>query len=758
MHDILAELNPAQREAVSAPDVPVLVVAGAGSGKTRVLTTRVAWLLAEGRAGPGEVLAFTFTNRAAREMRERVERLTVPGRAPRWIGTFHATGARILRRDGLAVGVPPDFSIYDGDDSLRLVKAAMKEAGFDPQQHAPAAARAAISRWKNEGVLPEEAGREAADARAQKLAAVYARYEQALRRNDALDFDDLILRTVLLLEPGAPVQQRYAGRFRHVLVDEFQDTNRLQMVLIKALGQVHGNVFAVGDDDQTIYSWRGACLENMLEFEEVFPGARLVRLEQNYRSTGTILAAANAVIAHNRRRRGKTLWTAGAAGERLRVELALDEEDEAARVSDLIRADLAAGCARADLAVLYRTNAQSRPLEDALRRAGVPYQLVGATAFYERREVRDLLAYLKLIANPRDQVAALRILNVPRRRIGDASAARLAEIAAARGTTLAEAADAPGWLEQALSPAACRRIRAFFAQVAAWRREEPRTTPAELLERIVAETGYLEHLEADDPATAGPRGENVAELINAAHAHVEAAGGGRLAGFLEQVALVADADALGDGEGAVRLMTIHTAKGLEFPVVIVPGCEDGLLPHVSSLDDDAALEEERRLFYVALTRARRRAVLCHARQRRRFGAREACLPSRFLAEIPPALVERGDDGVAAQPAMLTRLLGGPEALRAARAGARARSPARNAGAARTDAASADWRHDISQIEIGFRVGQRVRHPTLGQGVVRRVDGQGDDLMLTIDFSAGRKRLLARFAHLQPAERAGGYDS
>ncbi len=738
MRDILADLNAAQREAVTADDGPWLVVAGAGSGKTRVLTTRVAWLLAERRALPSEIVAFTFTNRAAREMRERVNGLVGEAAAPRWIGTFHATGARLLRRDGAAIGVAPDFTIYDSDDSLRLVKQALQRVGADGSAFTPSPARAQISRWKNDGCTPAEAAGSAADWREAKLAEAYAAYERALRANNALDFDDLILRAVELLEPGSAALARWAGRFRHVLVDEFQDTNRLQFVLVKALSHQHGNVFAVGDDDQSIYGWRGACLENMLEFETHFPGARLIRLEQNYRSTGRILAAANAVIARNRRRRGKNLWTAGEEGDQLALAGVLDEEDEGARLVAIVREEVAHGLARGDVTVLYRTNAQSRALEDALRRADLAYQIVGSTQFYERREVRDLLAYLKLIANPRDEIAALRILNVPRRKIGDATAARLVEAARAGGLTLAEAARSPGLLEAAASAAAARRVRAFFDQVDAWREAEAALAVPELLARIVAETGYREFLRQDEPETADQRLENVDELLNAAYAFAEASDGARLAAFLEQTALVADADALTTEGGVVRLMTIHTAKGLEFPVVVIAGCEEGLLPHAANLDDDDRLEEERRLFYVALTRARRRVHLLHARLRRRLGSRELSLPSRFLAEIPEQLLADDGEGPAAGRLVVRAPFGLGATLGLGREGGRAAAP----GAGRAAPAGPDG--------AGFFPGQPVLHATFGRGVVARIEGEGDDLLVTVDFAEhGRKHLIARFAHLRP---------
>jgi DNA helicase-2/ATP-dependent DNA helicase PcrA len=738
LSDLLAELNSVQREAVEADDGPVLVVAGAGSGKTRVLTTRVAWLLAERGIRPGEILAITFTNRAAREMRERVGHLVGPENTPRWLGTFHAMGARLLRIDGPAIGIQPDFSIYDSDDSLRLVKRVLAQIGADAQQCPPHAVRDRISRWKNAGFSPAEARTEAADWREAKWVEAYEGYAKGLRAANALDFDDLLLRPVELLDPDSPALLKWAGRFRHVLVDEFQDTNRLQLVFVKALSSVHRNVFVVGDDDQSIYGWRGACVENMLEFEEHFAGTRLIRLEQNYRSTGRILAAANGVIAHNRRRKGKTLWTAGAEGDRLTLEQLLDEEDEAARLVDVVRAELGRGLTRGDVVVLYRTNAQSRALEDALRRATVPYQIVGSVQFYERREVRDLLAYLKLTVNPRDDVSAVRIMNVPRRRIGDATVKALQEAAAAGGLTLAEAAGRPGLLDAAVGASACARVRAFFDQVAGWREAAATTPAAELVEKVLADTRYREFLVEDDPATAEGRLENVGELLNAIYAFAESAEEAGLEAFLQETALVSDVDRMQDDGGAVRLMTIHTAKGLEFPVVVVAGCEEGLLPHAANQDDDEGLEEERRLFYVALTRARLRVHLLHARVRRRQGQRELCLPSRYLAEIPADLLERRGEVAQTRPPRLAQLLGLDRPRPAPR-----------------HAASGSVSHGVSeysQEEVAFHVGQQVAHSEFGRGVVARVEGSGHDLMLTVDFEdGGRKHLLPRFAHLRPVD-------
>lgn len=737
----------------------MLVVAGAGSGKTRVLTTRIAHLLRNENVRPAEVLAFTFTNRAAGQMKERVNRYVGAASAPHWIGTFHATGVKILRRDGEAIGIQPNFSIYDSDDSLRLIKRVMGNLDIDVKTFAPNQVRSKISTFKSEDKSPQDVIAEAGDFREEKIAAVYAAYVEGLQTGNSLDFDDLILRTVHLLEEAPAVLEKYAARFRHVLVDEFQDTNPLQLVLVKALSSHHRNIFAVGDDDQSIYSWRGACIENMLRFEEYFPGTTLVRLEQNYRSTGNILEAANAVIAHNKMRKGKNLWTSGEAGEELRSEQVGDEEDEGARVVEIVRAEVAAGLTRGDVTVLYRTNAQSRVLEDTLRRASMPYQIVGATAFYERREVRDLLAYLKLVNNARDAVSALRVLNVPRRRIGNATIGHLSELAAREGLSLGEAAVRSGLMEERLAPSACKRVREFFGMVAGWRAAEPESRVPKLIERMVDEIGYANFLEQDDPETADARNENVAELITAAYAFDEQSDGGNLAQYLEQVALVADADTISDDEGVVRLMTIHAAKGLEFPVVVVVGCEEELLPHVSNLDDPTALEEERRLFYVALTRAEKRVYLLHTRSRRRYGEKMLCLSSRFLGEIPEKVVKRTgelDTAGAGVNEILGNVSGRPSLFSGDVPRHRFRGSGRGSASANhrppLPTGASIFADDISQEEVAFRAGQGVLHPKFGRGVVARVEGTGEDLRITVDFPGGEhKHFLAKFAKLRPLD-------
>jgi DNA helicase-2/ATP-dependent DNA helicase PcrA len=803
VQDILSSLNDAQRGAVTAPDGPVLVVAGAGSGKTKVLTTRIAWLLAERGVHPGGILAYTFTNRAAREMRERVAQGVGEGRAPYWIGTFHSTGLRILRADGVAAGVPGDFTIFDTDDSKKLIKQVLDDLKIDAKQFTPSGARSVISAWKNDDVDPVAALAQARSFVDEKHAAIYAGYEQGLTRCRALDFDDLILRTVHLLERDEAARLKYAERFHHVLVDEFQDTNPLQLVLIKLLSGVHGNLFAVGDDDQSIYSWRGARIENMLAFDEFFPGAVTCRLEQNYRSTGMILDAANAVIANNQRRKGKNLWTAGERGEQLVEEEFLDGEDEASRLVDIVKAELGRGLTRADVTVLYRTNAQSRVLEDALRRAHLPYQIVGSLQFYERKEVRDVLAYLKFIANPADEISLQRIINVPKRQLGDTTVARLMAVASASGLTCGEAASETGLLEAEMSPAVCKRVRAFFTLAAKWRRLAQEAAPLpDLLQQVLKDIGYQEHLDSDDPESAGQRSENVAELVNAAADFHETTGGGSLLQFLEQTALVADADTIRDGEGQVRLMTIHTAKGLEFPVVVLAGCEDDILPHINSAMDEAGLEEERRLFYVALTRAEKRIYLLHAMRRRRFGTYQDALPSRFLSEVPEDLIERRrlNLGYAGGPGATRSMLGGGaggfvERGAARRPGDPVKPTTWSGGTSRSWTGTAGhgggrgfqessatkrvsphewgssnrprpgarpvaghdehrqetWDDDVSQ-EAPYFVGQTVSHGIFGTGSVARVEGVGEDLQVTVDFADyGRKHLNPKFAPLTPLD-------
>jgi DNA helicase II / ATP-dependent DNA helicase PcrA len=724
----LDNLNNRQKEAVTSDDGPMLVVAGAGSGKTRVLTTRITWLLDQQKASPWEILAFTFTNKAAREMKERVIESAGAENAPSWIGTFHATGVKLLRREYEAAGLEQNFVIYDTDDSIRMIRQIMKDLGVDKKQFAPKMIKNKISNWKNDDTDPAQAAEQASDFRDEKVAKVFEKYEQRLRESNALDFDDLILRTVKMLLENENIREKYARKFKYVLVDEFQDTNNLQMMFISMLDSFHKNLFAVGDDDQSIYSWRGAEIENMLGFSDYFPGAGLIKLEQNYRSTGNILNAANSVISNNKNRTGKNLWTDGLAGSLLSQEQLGDEEDEGAKVAEIIQHESDKGRRRGDITILYRTNAQSRVLEDALRRAQIPHQVVGATAFYERREIRDILAYLKLVNNPADIVNLSRIINMPKRKIGDSTVAKLLSLASDNELTPGATAARSGLLESEMPTAACERLRHFFSMIESWRLMQDELSVPKLVEKVVETTGYLGHLEKDDPTTSPARSENISELINSAYAFDEASEGGSLAQFLEQTALTGDADTIEDDQGIVRMMTVHASKGLEFPFVIIVGAEENLMPHFSNLDDEEALEEERRLFYVAITRAEQHLVILHTRMRRKFGQRELCLPSRFLSEIPEELVDVKE--IAIKKPTLSSFLGSSKSK------------------TRSRPTTSVWRDDVSQADGGYYQGQQVAHPSMGQGTIARVEGSGENTKLTIDFSSGgRKHFLAKYAKL-----------
>ena len=722
------DLNPEQRAAVEHPGGPLLVIAGAGSGKTRVLTARVARLLERGTA-PGAVLAFTFTNRAAREMRERIESLVGAEAAVRlWVGTFHATGVRILRREAERLTVPRDFAIYDREDQEGVVRAAIRRLELPEGAFRPGEVIARISDAKNALVSPEAFEHAAVSPHEKRLAELYAIYQAEMRRNGAFDFDDLIAEVVRLFRDHPEVGGRYSRRFEHVLVDEYQDTNHAQFRLVEALASTHRNLFVVGDDDQSIYGWRGADLTNVLEFERSFPGAAVVRLEQNYRSTGNILAAANAVIANNRSRKGKTLWCEREPGPRLRFVLAADETDEARRVRGFLEERVRAGGRYDECAVLYRTNAQSRALETELRLAGIPYEIVGGVAFYQRREVKDLLAYLRLVVNPADAVAFWRVWNTPRRGLGDGVRARVEERMgrdASNPMTALEALMREDGLARGPAAGAAGFLELIRALV------ERRAGPVdELLRMLLRGSGYLEHLDGD-AESASDRRANVEELA-AAVATFAAAGRGSLTDFLAESALVTDADRLEEGADRVLLLTAHNAKGLEFPAVVIAGLEEGLFPHGTANEEDGQLEEERRLFYVALTRARDQVLLSAAAFRRRFTPSGSVAGggrvSRFVDEIPTALLDR-DEPEGAGWSWRGHGDGHPGAP------GRARPHARGPGAGVAVAARAPSHR---------AVGRTVFHEQFGRGVVQDVDGEGHDLKFTVRFAAGMKKVLGRF--------------
>ena len=740
-------LNPQQDAAVRHPGGPLLVLAGAGSGKTRVLTARIAYLIRERGVAPSRIFAVTFTNKAAGEMRARVAALL--GADPRglWIGTFHALSARLLRREAALLGFGPNFTIYDQDDSQSFIKRLLEQRGHSPKAHPPRAIHAIISGAKNRMLLPEELGA-SADGPLERVAAeIYAGLGPALRQANAMDFDDLLLLPLTLFAEHPERLAYWQRRFDHVLVDEFQDTNAAQYRLVKQLATEHRNLCVVGDDDQAIYGWRGADVRHMLTFQQDFPGTTLIKLEQNYRSTQVILDAANGVIAENAHRLGKTLFTAQQGGEPVTLLTAADERDEAEWLAgELSRRAADGDVAYEGMAVLYRTNAQSRPLEEAFRFRGIPYRLVGAVSFYERREVKDVLAYLRLIANPADDEAFARIVNVPRRGIGDASFTPLVRTATQWGKPLLEAARAAERIPD-LRP----NVRAALAGVATLiddlRARHADADPATALEQAVAAVGYAQYL-ADEGAEGVERLENVQELIAGAAAWAETAeddgdeagdeageGGGEkgatlIERYLTQAALVTSADqGTGDPTG-VTLMTVHMAKGLEWPVVTLAGLEDGLFPLARSAGEPGGLEEERRLCYVGLTRAREKLYLSWARTRYRTGRLELSEPSRFLEALPAgALEERSTT---------------PSWDRSAR-GARGGRPPRAAPAA------LDWEVEASQDAPRYAAGERVRHRKFGSGVVRAVSGSGRELKVTVEFddqAIGTKQLLVAYAGLE----------
>jgi DNA helicase-2/ATP-dependent DNA helicase PcrA len=631
---LLESLNPTQLDAVKHTEGPLLILAGAGSGKTRVLTHRIAYLLEEGLAAPEEILAITFTNKAAREMKDRVALLVGPESRKMWVSTFHSFCARILRAHAQKLGYKREFTIYDQADQVRLVKRCIVELGKDPKRFNPKSFAAQISSAKNVLMSPEDYLRSTEGYIAENVAEVYDLYQRRLYENNAMDFDDLIMQTVALLEVYPEVRERYQTRFRYIHVDEYQDTNHAQYRLVNILAAAHRNLCVVGDDDQSVYSWRGADIRNILDFERDYPEAKVVKLEQNYRSTQTILDAANAVVANNASRKSKELWTAGPEGERIRIFTAVDEYAEARFVVSEIERLMDSRVSPREVAVFYRTNAQSRALEDVLVREGVPYQIVGGVRFYERAEIKDAMAYLSVISNPSDAVALERVINVPKRGLGSTSVARLQDHARRVGITLyealgeADAVDLTGGAKKA-----CRAVLSLFE---GWRVAAQEVPPAELIGAVLDESGYREELEAERTIEAEARLENLEELINAAREYERYEPEPTLDGFLQEQALYSEQDTLDTDGGSVTLMTLHNAKGLEFGHVFVVGMEEGTFPHARSLDEQN-LEEERRLCYVGITRAKETLTLSYAKLRSSWGEREYQMPSRFLSEIPEKL-------------------------------------------------------------------------------------------------------------------------
>jgi DNA helicase-2/ATP-dependent DNA helicase PcrA len=714
---LLEGLNPQQRDAVTHGEGPLLVLAGAGSGKTRVLTHRIAHLVHTDMARAGEILAITFTNKAAQEMRERVELLLGRRTRAMWVLTFHAACARMLRAEAARLGYTRQFTIYDQSDARRLMKRCLDDLGVDSKRFTPGAILHQVSSAKNR-LQDAAAYREIVGSYfEQTVADAFALYERELHRSNAMDFDDLLVRAVNVLELFQEVRDRYQATFRHVLVDEYQDTNHAQYRWLQLLAGEHRNLAVVGDDAQSIYGFRGADISNILDFEDDYPDAHVVRLEQNYRSTQTILSAANAVIAHNRDQKPKALWTDLGEGDPIRIRELDDEHAEARYVVGEIERMVDEGASRAEIAVFYRTNAQSRVLEDTLVRREIGYQVIGGTKFYERAEVKDAIAYLTVLGNGADLVSFARVVNSPRRGIGQTSMSRVVGHAQTMEIDVWDAAADPGSVP-GLGTAAVKAFTRFMDTMAGLReRLQQRVPVGDLLEAVLSETGYIDALEAERTIEAQGRIENLAELVEVARefdANAEASED-TLDMFLQQIALVADADSRKDDEGLVTLMTLHNAKGLEYPIVFIIGAEEGVFPHSRALDE-GGLEEERRLMYVGVTRAMRTLELTYARRRAVFGATQYGMRSRFLDEIPADLTDRADEPI----------------LRSGFSGGAAQRPGAWAAAA------------SATPQTDFRMGDDVVHPAFGEGVVTGLESGG---IVVVHFAGdgSERKLMAEYA-------------
>ncbi|MEY2422400.1 MAG: ATP-dependent helicase UvrD/PcrA [Acidimicrobiaceae bacterium] len=730
--DILHSLNPVQREAVTHHDGPLLVVAGAGSGKTRVLTHRIAHLIQDHGISPFEILAITFTNKAAAEMKSRVGALVGPVAEKMWVSTFHSACVRILRRDAAKLEYPSSFTIYDQADAVRLTSYVIRDLGLDPKKFPPRSVHAAISMAKNDNVAAVEFRERAGAIFERKIADVYVEYQHRLRKAGAMDFDDLLMNTARLFREHPDVLEHYRRRFKHVLVDEYQDTNKVQNELVIQLAGEHRNICVVGDSDQSVYRFRGADIRNILEFEEAFPDTTVIVLEQNYRSTQTILDAANAVIANNFGRKPKELWTDSGTGQAIVRYHADDESDESQFVAHEISRLHDEGERWGDVAVFYRTNAMSRVIEDQLMRLGIPYKVVGGTRFYDRREVKDALAYMKAVVNPVDEVSVKRVINAPKRGVGDSTIGKLDAWATARGVAFIDAlrqADDAG-----VKGPAVKGI-AEFLDLLDELNEALSEGPGRLLELILERTGYVAELQAEHSIESEGRLENLAELVGVAREFEN------VNEFLEQVSLIADTDDLPEGadDTSVVLMTLHAAKGLEFPSVFLVGMEDGVFPHLRSLGEPAELEEERRLAYVGITRARERLYLTNTWSRMLYGSTQYNPPSRFLDEIPMELVKHAEGSRETRTRQRESYGSGGWS-----------SPMhRNRDEIVERALRPQGPVQHGAEVLGLRVGDDVRHAKWGEGVIIDIEGQGEKAEATVRFpDVGEKRLLLSWAPLE----------
>ncbi|WP_124728190.1 DNA helicase PcrA [Staphylospora marina] len=722
---LIAGLNPMQRRAVLHTEGPVQILAGAGSGKTRVLTHRVAYLLAEKGIHPWNILAITFTNKAAREMKERIIRLVGPQAEEIWISTFHSMCVRILRRDIDRMGRSRNFTILDTSDQLTVIKQILKEENLDPKKFEPRAILGRISAAKNVLAGPSAMRMRARNLLEEVAADVYEKYQQKLHANESLDFDDLLVETIRLFDVAPEVKDYYQRKFQYIHVDEYQDTNHAQYALIRTLAEKHRNICVVGDSDQSIYRFRGADISNILNFEKDWPDAEVIKLEQNYRSTKRILEAANHLIAHNTERKPKNLWTENEEGSPIRLFEAGSEIEEAHYVAEHILDGVREGRSYKDFAVLYRTNAQSRVIEDVMLKSGIPYTVVGGIKFYERKEIKDVLAYLRLIVNPHDDLSLGRVINVPKRGIGAATMDKISRYAQEHGLSLFGALLE---LEEiGLGKRAETALAGFVRLIRELHNMIEYLSASELTEEVLARSGYREELKKENTIEAESRLENIDELISVAQEFEKRSDDKSLVAFLTDLALIADIDMLDEPAGtdkpgdAVALMTLHSAKGLEFPVVFLIGMEEGIFPHSRTLDDESELEEERRLAYVGITRAERELHLSYARTRTIFGQTGMNPPSRFLQELPPGVLERTGAAERRQEA--------PFAGRTART------------AVRTE-----------NTEFGWKAGDRVRHGKWGIGTVVQTQGEGENMELVIAFPSptGVKKLLAKYAPIQKA--------
>ena len=763
---IYDKLNEPQREAVYHTDGPLLILAGAGSGKTRVLTHRIAYLIGERGVNPWNILAITFTNKAAEEMRQRVDNLVGFGAESVWVSTFHSACVRILRRFIDRLGYENHFTIYDTDDQKTLIKEVCRKVDVDTKVFKERSLLSAISSAKNEMILPDEFELNAGgDFAKMKIAKVYREYEAQMKANNALDFDDLLVKTVQLLQTQPDVLESYQERFRYIMVDEYQDTNTVQFQLVSLLAGKYKNLCVVGDDDQSIYKFRGANIRNILDFEHEFPDAKVIKLEQNYRSTGNILNAANSVIANNRGRKEKSLWTENGEGELIRLRQFDTAFDEADFIGEDIKSAVRQGGSYNDSAVLYRTNAQSRLLEEKFIAMNIPYKIVGGVNFYARREIKDLLAYLKTIDNGRDDVAVRRIINVPKRGIGLTTINRIQESATERGIGFYEALLAPGLIAGVGRSAT--KLDSFAALIEYFKTLAEEMSITDLLQEVIEKTGYIESLENEDKEEAKTRKENIDELISKAATYEESCQDkdekATLSGFLEEVALVADIDSLDEDQEYVGLMTLHSAKGLEFPRVYLAGMEDGLFPGYMSINagDREELEEERRLCYVGITRAEQELTLTSARRRMVHGETQYNPMSRFVKEIPRELLDTGNKKFTQEtemPVQQNTYARAREAFRAQAFGGAfgGMTPAKNQGVGKplTGSQALASLQKGSQLAAGgngplaYEVGDRVRHVKFGEGTVTDIKEGGRDHEVTIEFdSVGTRKMFAKFARL-----------